>query len=200
MYYLHSDTIITLIYFFRASVPCEKICLSFEINTNVNIRTRGKLQWDKMDSEIIQETQLPNVPFTQDAVKKKSVNQYAWVILFHFDVNNCNPFSIMRLRDFTNSNFPWRGIKGEMTREFRILLHEFSCIPNKQFFIFAKIQYGKKSNKNINKKNNFNNVKMTVKKRQLLLGYGAKMATVVTEREKSITFEKGKNGGRNYAA
>lgn len=96
-----------------------------------------------MDSEIIEETQIPKLPCTQDTVKKKSVNQYAWAILFNFDINNIKPFSIVRLRDFAKSNFPWGGIKGEMSREFRIQLHEFSLIPGKKFFVFAKIQYGK---------------------------------------------------------
>lgn len=98
-----------------------------------------------MDSEIIAESQISNLPLTQDTVKKKSQNQYAWVIVFHFDIHTIKPFSIVRLRDFAtqNSNFPWHGIKGEMTREFRITLHEFSTSPGKQFFVFAKIQYGK---------------------------------------------------------
>ena len=95
-----------------------------------------------MDPEIIENTQIDNIPFTQETVQKKSLIQYAWVILFHFDINDNKPFSITRLRDFADSNFPWRGIKGEMTREFRIQLHNFTCFPDNQFFIFAKIQYG----------------------------------------------------------
>ena len=97
---------------------------------------------NKMDSELIECTQISNIGLTQDMNEKKSVIQYAWVILFHFDINDDKPFCIERLRDFGNTNFPWRGIKGEMTREFRIKLCEFSSIPGKQFFIFAKIQYG----------------------------------------------------------
>lgn len=95
-----------------------------------------------MDSEIIKSSQENNIPLTQETVHKKSVIQYAWVILFNFDINNSKPFSIARLRDFADSNFPWRGIKGEMSIDFRIQLHDFTCFPGKQFFIFAKIQYG----------------------------------------------------------
>lgn len=128
----------TLVYGRRACPTLEQL-LVWKIN---------KCMWYeigvcKMDSEIIQETQAPNLPLTQDTVKKKSVIQYAWALLFHFDINNNNPFTMVRLRDFAHCNFPWGGIKGEMTREFRIKLHTFSTIPDKQFYVFAKIQYGK---------------------------------------------------------
>ena len=101
-----------------------------------------EFKWGKMDSDIIPASQITNLPLTQDTVTKKSQNQYAWAIVFHFDVNTSKPFSIVRLRDLAKSNFPWSGIKGEMTREFRIKLHEFSTAPGKQYYVFAKIQYG----------------------------------------------------------
>ena len=93
-----------------------------------------------MDLEIIKDTEIQRVPLTQDT--SKSQIKYAWVILFLFDLNEKNPFRIAKLRDFIDSNFPWRSIKGELTKECRIRLHEFSCYPGKQYFIFAKIQYG----------------------------------------------------------
>lgn len=94
----------------------------------------------KMDSEIIENTQVLKIPSTQEGVKSKV--RYSWVVLFHFDINNENPFIIVKLRDFLDCEFPWRSIKQEFSREFRIKLFEFSCFPGKQFFIFAKIQYG----------------------------------------------------------
>ena len=94
-----------------------------------------------MDSEIIQNTEIQKIPLTQEVVKSKV--KYSWVVLFDFDINNPNPFIIVKLRDFLDCVFPWRSIKEEFTREFRIQLYEFSNFPGKQFFIFAKIQYGK---------------------------------------------------------
>lgn len=93
-----------------------------------------------MDSEMIPNTEIQNLPLTQDTVKSKV--QYSWVVLFHFDINNPKPFQIVKLRDFLKCVFPWRAIREEMTREFRIQLFEFSNFPEKQFYIFAKIQYG----------------------------------------------------------
>lgn len=93
-----------------------------------------------MDSaEIIENSQIP---LTQDTIKRKSVNQYAWAILFNYDLNNSKPFSIVKLREFAKCDFSWRAIKGEMTRDFRIQCYEFSCFPEKKFSIFGKIQYG----------------------------------------------------------
>ena len=93
-----------------------------------------------MDSDIIPDTEIPKIPLTQETVKSKV--KYSWVVLFDFDINNPAPFMIVKLRDFLDCVFPWRSIKAEFTREFRIQLYEFSCFPEKQFFIFAKIQYG----------------------------------------------------------
>ena len=93
-----------------------------------------------MDSEMIPDTEVQKIPLTQETVKSKV--QYSWVVLFDFDINNPKPFTIAKLRDFLGCVFPWRAIREELTREFRIQLFEFSCFPDKQFFIFAKIQYG----------------------------------------------------------
>lgn len=89
----------------------------------------------------IEDTQVANVPLTQESAKSEV--KYTWCILFEFDVDLRKPFSIMKLKTFLGTDFPWRSISGEMTKESRIRLHEFSACPGKKFFVFAKIQYGK---------------------------------------------------------
>lgn len=93
-----------------------------------------------MDPEIIPDTEVQNIPLTQDVVQSKI--RYAWAVLFENNVNEPKPFSIVRLRDFVDTNFPWSSFSGEMTSESRIKLHSFSTIPEKCFHIFAKIEYG----------------------------------------------------------
>ena len=95
------------------------------------------------DPEIIEETQAPQVPLTQEVVQSEV--KYTWCILFEYDINLQCPFNIMKLKTFLGTDFPWKSISGEMTKESRIKLHEFSAMPGKKFFVFAKIQYGKLS-------------------------------------------------------
>lgn len=96
-----------------------------------------------MDSELIENTEIQNIPQTQNEESGKSKLKYSWVILFHFDINVSTPFVIYKLRDFLDTEFPWNVITGELSQESRIKLFEFSCMPGKKFFIFAKVQYGK---------------------------------------------------------
>lgn len=93
-----------------------------------------------MESEFIPNTEIQKIAMTQDSVKSKV--KYAWVVLFDFDINNNEPFIIVKLRQFLDCIFPWHSIKEEMTMDFRIKLFKFSCFPGKQYFVFAKIQYG----------------------------------------------------------
>lgn len=95
-----------------------------------------------MDSEILQDTEVQGLPLTQEAVKSKI--RYAFVILFEFNVDEENPFQIYSLKTFEKTNFPWRSIQSEMTRDLRIRQYELSCFPGKEYFIFAKVEYGKK--------------------------------------------------------
>lgn len=94
-----------------------------------------------MDSEIIPATQIAQLPLTQK--DKKSKIKYSWIILFKFDVNETQPFSVAKLKDFADCDFPWNTITQELTHLARIQIHEFSCLPGHQYAIFAKIQYGK---------------------------------------------------------
>ena len=93
-----------------------------------------------MDSEIIESSEIraPPPPLTQTVSK----NVYAWVILFKNDINELNPFRLEKLKTFLNSNFPWKLVQGEMTKELRKKVHQFSCFPGEEFYIFAKIQHG----------------------------------------------------------
>lgn len=68
--------------------------------------------------------------------------QYAWVILFVNDINESEPFFIVPLNEFANSDFPFSSIEGEMKPEDRIKVWTFECFPGKQFRVFAKIQMG----------------------------------------------------------
>ena len=95
-----------------------------------------------MDSDFLPNTEIQSIPNTQDLGKSK--NSYAWVILFEFNKDKNNPFRAVPLRDFLKCEFPWKSIEGVMNNEQRIRLVEFAIFPGKQFYIFGKIQYGKK--------------------------------------------------------
>lgn len=69
--------------------------------------------------------------------------QYAWVIIFHMNVDLEKPFSIMRLTHFKNSDFPWSGITEEMNFEYRLGVRKVSNMPGKDICIFAKVEHGK---------------------------------------------------------
>lgn len=93
-----------------------------------------------MDSEIIPDTEIQNVPLTQGQVKSKI--KYSWVILFKYDVNESNPFEMARLGQFLNSDFPWKVIKEELSKEYRTIVHELAGFPSSKVLIFAKVEYG----------------------------------------------------------
>lgn len=93
-----------------------------------------------MDSELIPDTEIQNVQNTQEG--NVSANKYSWVILFLLDVNEMNPFSMVKLTEFLGTDFPWKSITGEMSRDNRIKPHEFQKNPGKRFYVFAKVQYG----------------------------------------------------------
>lgn len=100
-----------------------------------------------MDSELIPDTEIQNLPLTQNG---KSKIRYAWGIFFDHDVNEPTPFSIKRLAEFVDFNFPWKAITDEMTFDIRIMTLKFPTYPGKEFSIFAKIQYGIYNYININ--------------------------------------------------
>ena len=93
-----------------------------------------------MDSDIIQGTEIQRLPLTQD--ENKSKIQYSWVILFDIDIHKPNPFFIVKLRDFVDTDFPWKSMKDVMTPETRIASHTCSNFPGSKFHIFAKVEYG----------------------------------------------------------
>lgn len=102
-----------------------------------------------MDSDIIEQTEIMKIPLTQSSESKKSTIRYAWVILFKLDVNERNPFIMVKLREFVGSNFPWRAIEGELTQDFRMKAHSFSNMEGETYYIFAKVEYGKNHNRSI---------------------------------------------------
>ena len=82
-------------------------------------------------------------PSTQ--VSGVSKVQYAWVVIFTWNVDLEYPFSIVRLTHFKNSNFPWTGITEEMTEEFRLCVRKFSNLPGQEYSVFCKIEHGMNS-------------------------------------------------------
>lgn len=84
-------------------------------------------------------------PLTQTTGKSKV--KYGAIFLFKEDIDVEDPFSIVPLSFFGNTNFPWSAIEGEMTSECRKEVRTFSNLPGK-FRIFAKIEMGKFYNLN----------------------------------------------------
>lgn len=73
----------------------------------------------------------------------KSKVKYAWIMLFHYSVNESEPFSIVPLSTFRDSDFPWRDVEGILSPDFRSEQRTFSNMPGKTFTIFCKIEVGK---------------------------------------------------------
>lgn len=69
--------------------------------------------------------------------------QYAWVILFNYNINNPSPFSMVPLNFFAGSDFPWKTIRGFLSSHIRKQTRSFSNLPGKKFNIFAKVEIGK---------------------------------------------------------
>lgn len=94
---------------------------------------------------MIEQTEIQNIPNTQDNDRGRSKIKYAWGIFFEVNVNQENPFFVVKLRDFLKEDFPWKTIWDEMTKESRTIAYEFpSVFSEKTFYIFAKIQHGKR--------------------------------------------------------
>lgn len=84
--------------------------------------------------------QSPHPPLTQEEGRSKV--KYAWVILFHYDVNESNPFSIVPLSTFVGSDFPWDSVEGILSPGFRMEKRTFSNMTG-YYTVFAKIEVGK---------------------------------------------------------
>ena len=81
-------------------------------------------------------------PATQDGGRSKV--KYAWVILFHYCINDPRPFSIVPLSSFMGSNFPWESVEGIMSPGFRMEKRTFSNMaPGNTYTVFAKVEIGK---------------------------------------------------------
>lgn len=78
---------------------------------------------------------------TQSGSKSNLV--YAWVVLFHENINTSEPFQIFPINQFEKKNFPWHAIKGFMHSEVRNEIHSLPSLPGKKYRLFAKIQHGK---------------------------------------------------------
>lgn len=90
-------------------------------------------------------------PSTQE--NGRSSVQYAWVILFKYDINQSHPFSILPLSFFMDSDFPWESVEGFLSAEFRIQTRRFSCLGEDLYTIFAKVEVGKNFMKNVSSVN-----------------------------------------------
>ena len=78
-------------------------------------------------------------PLTQQG--SRSHVQYGSIFLFVDDIDVQDPFSIVPLSFFRDTEFPWDSIKGEMNHESRVLVRTFSKLPGR-YRIFGKIEHG----------------------------------------------------------
>ena len=67
--------------------------------------------------------------------------KYGSIFLFEDDINVPEPFSIVPLSFFRDTEFPWGSIKGEMNNDIRVQQRTFQNLPG-TYRIFAKIEHG----------------------------------------------------------
>ena len=97
---------------------------------------------DSESESIIQDTMVLKPPESTQTVESSTIS-YAWVILFTMCVDEEEPFTIVRLTQFKNSDFPWEVITGELGSKERNRVRKFNNIEGQSFCIFAKIEHGK---------------------------------------------------------
>lgn len=96
---------------------------------------------DRDSESLFQDSDTMNPPSNTQANDKSNLT-YAWVILFQMDVDSEFPFSISRLSQFKNSNFPWELIKSDLNEKSRLATRNFDNMDG-PFCVFAKIEHGK---------------------------------------------------------
>ena len=69
--------------------------------------------------------------------------RYAWVVVFHYSINDPEPFAIIPLSFFADCDFPWSAVKGILSPSFRCEKQTFAKIPGKTYTIFAKVEFGR---------------------------------------------------------
>lgn len=67
--------------------------------------------------------------------------QYGSIFLFKEDIDEAEPFSIVPLHVFKDTDFPWASIKGLMSSQCRKEVWRFSNMDGK-YRIFGKIEHG----------------------------------------------------------
>lgn len=78
-------------------------------------------------------------PPTQSCAKSKV--KYGSIFLFKNDINEREPFSVVPLNVFVDTDFPWSSIEGEMTMACRTKVRTFGNMVG-NFRIFGKIEKG----------------------------------------------------------
>lgn len=104
----------------------------FNNNTFINIFVLFQVRFLKMDRDVCGSREYGY-----------SEVQYAWVILFMYNIEEPQPFSMFPLSLFLGSDFPWDAVKGSLSSEFRVKSRAFSNLPGQLYTIFAKVEVGK---------------------------------------------------------
>ena len=72
-----------------------------------------------------------------------SSRRYSWCIVFHYDVNDEFPFSVIKLEKFKGTDFPFDLITGHLGLADRLKPRNLPKFRGQIHCIFAKVEKGK---------------------------------------------------------